>query len=70
MRKTTIRLTDIPRALLPVITSTDYGTIWLNGGLRVKAIHIYKDRQYRLTTDKGEYRYGIDNDDITLDITT
>ena len=68
MEATTIKLTDIPKALLPVITSTAYGTIWLNGSLKVKAIHIYKDRQYRLTTDKGEYRYSISNDDITLDI--
>ena len=69
MNVTTVKLDDIPKVLLPALTTTEYATLWLNGGLEVKAIHIYKDKQYRISTNKGEYRYPVCSD-ITIDITT
>jgi len=68
MRKTTVKLDDIPKELLPVLTSTKHGTIWLNG-LKVEAIHIHRENQYRLSTNKGEYRYPVCSD-VSVDITT
>lgn len=66
MTKTTIKLTDIAVCLLPVITTTKNATIWLNG-LKVKEIYIVRDNQYRINTDKGQYRYPIDTE-LELDI--
>ena len=68
MRTNAIKLTDIPKTLLPVITSTKHGTIWLNG-MTVKEIFIFRDNQYRIVTSNGEYRYGFDTD-LELDIQT
>ncbi len=66
MTKTTIRLTDVAICLLPVITSTKNAIIWLNG-LRVNEIYVFRGDQYRINTDKGQYRYPLDTD-LTLDI--
>ncbi len=66
MRKVTIKLTDIAVCLLPVITTTRNATIWLNG-LKVNEIYIFRENQYRINTDKGQYRYPLDNE-LTLDI--
>ena len=68
MNKTTIQLDDIPKDLLPAHTTTKYATLWLNGALEVKRIWIYKDIQYRISTNKGEYRYPVCSD-ISIDIT-
>ena len=62
-----IRLDDIPRNLLPVITSTPKHRIWLNG-LIVKEIFIWRETTYRIITNNGEYRYSLDTD-LVLDIT-
>jgi len=68
MNKTTIKLDDIQAELFPVLTTTNYGNIWLNG-IQVEYIHIYKNTQYRLTTRKGEYRYPVGSD-ISIEIMT
>ena len=67
MNVTQIKLTDIPKILLPVITTTKTATVWLNG-LQVKGIYLLPTR-YEITTDKGQYRYGLDTD-LTLEITS
>jgi len=63
---TTIRLTDIPLALLPVVTSNERHRLWLCG-CQVKEIFIFRDR-YRVSTDRGELRFDLDRDDVTLEI--
>ena len=68
MNKTTINLDDIPEVLLPALTTTKYATLWLNG-LQVQEIHIYRGNQYRINTNKGQYRYPVGND-ISIEITT
>ena len=65
MNSTSINLTDIPLALLPVITSTKNATLWLNS-LKVNEIYLFRDK-YRINTDKGQYRYSLDTT-LTLDI--
>ena len=61
-----VTLTDIPVALLPVIGSRKYGTLWLNG-LIVERITIFREMQYRILTTKGEYRYPLDTD-LSLEV--
>jgi len=63
---TSIKLRDIPQVLLPVISTTNWGTLWLNGNT-VKQIFIFRD-QFRVITNRGDYRYSLDSD-MELDIT-
>lgn len=67
MRESKIKLVDIPENLLPVIGSNKDATIWLNGN-EVHRIMIFGGR-YRIGTNRGEYRYGLDTD-LELNITT
>lgn len=58
----TIKLDDIPRGLLPALCTNRQATIWLHGCKKVKHIWLDSRMRYRLITDMGEYRYGIDTD--------
>lgn len=65
--KSVIKLTDIPDGLLPVINASDESEahIYLNGRA-VSEIFIFKN-QYRISTDKGQFRYPLDTD-VTIEI--
>jgi len=54
-----IKFSDIPEALLPLIASNDKAMVYLNG-LMVKEVFIYRETQIRVNTSHGQYRYGID----------
>ena len=61
-----VKLTEIPTMLLSAISSNRNATVWLNG-MKVERIIIYRDMQYRILTNKGEYRYPL-NTDLELEI--
>jgi len=61
-----IKLKNIPQILLPVITSTRAATLWLNGN-KVDEIYIFKRNQFRINTNRGQFRYSLDTD-LELDI--
>ena len=62
MKKTSVKLTAIPTAVLGFIQSnTETGiTAYLNG-LEIEHIYLMRDR-FRVTTEKGQYRYDGDTD--------
>jgi hypothetical protein len=59
---TEIMLKDIPVELMPVMTSTDHGTIWLHDKI-VKAIFIFNNR-IRISTNQGEHRFDLDSEQV------
>ena len=66
--KSVIRLTDIPDGLLPVINDSEQSEkhLYLNG-MPVCQIFIFRGNQYRINTNKGQYRYPLDTD-VTLEV--
>ena len=68
MRKQSLRLADIDTGLLPFLKTNKDATIWLNGN-KVQGIYLFRECQYRISTDRGEFRYGLDTD-LELEITT
>jgi len=68
MKTGEVKLRDIPQVLLPVITSNKKAKLWLNGNI-VEEIFIFRDSQYRINTDRGQFRYDLDTD-LVLDIKT
>ena len=63
---TNIILTDIPHALLPLVTSNKKATLYLNGNI-VQEIFIFRGVQFRVNTNRGQFRYDLDTQ-IILDI--
>lgn len=63
-----IKLRDVPVVLLPVLTSTKRAKLWLNGN-EIDEIFIFRNREYRINTNRGQYRFPLDID-IDLDITS
>lgn len=58
-----IKLSDIPDILLPVINSKGKGKAWVNGNA-VDEIFIFRNMQYRINTNRGQFRYSLDSEQV------
>jgi len=56
-----IKLADVPKVFLPFLRSNKDVTLWLNGN-KVDQIFLFRESQFRINTDRGQFRYGLDTD--------